>query len=220
LEAWASGLEMFKSSPLYGVGFNNFADIFGITAHNSFVLCLAELGLLGSTLWMALLVTTTISLNRIIGGRKPRLAKLFGFVPIFESRYIGTAGALHSAVALSAPGIMAMSEVNTGERAVTIEAASAAENEIPIELHSSPVVPMQWIEVIRLALISFMATAWFLSRSYTTTMYLVLGLATAAIALEENDSKTTDRGHWIFLSVAAEVVLVVLIYFLVRLRHP
>ena len=220
LEAWASGLEMFKSSPLYGVGFNNFADIFGITAHNSFVLCLAELGLLGSTLWMALLVTTTISLNRIIGGRKPRLAKLFGFVPIFESRYIGTAGALHSAVALSAPGIMAMSEVNTGERAVTIEAASAAENEIPIELHSSPVVPMQWIEVIRLALISFMATAWFLSRSYTTTMYLVLGLATAAIALEESDSKTTDRGHWIFLSVAAEVVLVVLIYFLVRLRHP
>ena len=50
LEAWASGLEMFKSSPLFGIGFNNFADLNGITAHNSFVLCLAELGLLGSTL--------------------------------------------------------------------------------------------------------------------------------------------------------------------------
>src|SRR5712671_1053653 len=28
LEEWASGLEMFKSSPLYGVGFNNFGDFF------------------------------------------------------------------------------------------------------------------------------------------------------------------------------------------------
>jgi O-antigen ligase len=202
---------------LYGVGFNNFGDFFGITAHNSFVLCLAELGLIGSTLWIALLVTTTLGLNRIMGGRKPRLAKLFGFVPLFESRFIGAAAALESAVVVSGPGIMAMSEVNTDEQTLVMETATAAENEITVEPHPSPVVPMQWIEVIRLALISFMATSWFLSRSYTTTMYLVLGLATAAIALEESD--TTDRGHWLFLSVAAEVVMVVLIYFLVRLRH-
>src|ERR1700686_5663186 len=82
LEAWANGLEMFKSAPLFGIGFNGFTDFLDITAHNSFVLCLAELGLLGSTLWMALLVTTTTDLNRIIGGRKPRLAKLFGFLPL------------------------------------------------------------------------------------------------------------------------------------------
>ena len=148
------------------------------------------------------------------------MAKLFGFVPLFESRYIGTAGALDSGVALSAPGIMAMSEVNTGEHTLVMETANSAENEIFIEAHSSPIVPMQWMEVMRLGLISFMATSWFLSRSYTTTMYLVLGLATAAIALEESDRRTRDHGHWIFVSVAAEVVLIVLIYFLVRLRHP
>ena len=59
LEAWANGLEMFKSAPLFGIGFNGFTDLYEITAHNSFVLCLAELGLLGSTLWLAMLVTTT-----------------------------------------------------------------------------------------------------------------------------------------------------------------
>src|SRR5208283_5274590 len=66
LEAWANGLEMFKSAPLFGIGFNGFTDLYEITAHNSFVLCLAELGLLGSTLWMALLVTTTAGLNRVV----------------------------------------------------------------------------------------------------------------------------------------------------------
>ena len=44
--------------------------------------------------------------------------------------------------------------------------------------------------MIRLALVSFMTTAWFLSRSYTTTMYLVLGLATAAIALQPSDNES------------------------------
>jgi O-antigen ligase len=41
LEAWANGLEMFKSAPLFGIGFNGFTDYHEITAHNSFVLCLA-----------------------------------------------------------------------------------------------------------------------------------------------------------------------------------
>jgi len=80
-------------------------------------------------------------------------------------------------------------------------------------------VPQQWIVAMRLALVAFVATAWFLSRSYTTTMYLLLGLATATIALQEGDRKTPDRGHWIFSTLTAEVLIIVLIYGLVRLRH-
>jgi len=95
LEAWANGLVMFKSAPLFGVGFNGFTEFNDITAHNSFVLCLAELGILGSTLWMALLVTTTTNLNRIIGMQKKRPARRFyGLLRLFEQRYINSAGAL------------------------------------------------------------------------------------------------------------------------------
>jgi hypothetical protein len=72
---------------------------------------------------------------------------------------------------------------------------------------------------MRLALVSFMTTAWFLSRSYTITMYLVLGLATATIALQHGDRKLPDRGHWIFSTITAEVLIIILIYGLVRLRH-
>jgi hypothetical protein len=89
LEAWANGLEMFKSAPLFGIGFNAFTDLYEITAHNSFVLCLAELGLLGSTLWLALLVTTTTGLNRILGLQKKKGASRFlGLLDLFEASYI------------------------------------------------------------------------------------------------------------------------------------
>ena len=66
LEAWSTGLELFKSAPLFGIGFGGFTDYNEITAHNSFVLCLAELGLIGSLIWVALLVTSTMGLNKII----------------------------------------------------------------------------------------------------------------------------------------------------------
>lgn len=47
LEAWYEGFQMFKQSPLFGVGFGMFVDLHELTAHNSFVLVMAELGLFG-----------------------------------------------------------------------------------------------------------------------------------------------------------------------------
>ncbi len=53
VEAWGAGIEMLKSSPLFGVGKGNFTDHHNLTAHNSFVLALAELGLIGYFVWFA-----------------------------------------------------------------------------------------------------------------------------------------------------------------------
>jgi len=57
-EAWAAGLEMFKSSPLFGVGHRMFGEVHYMTAHNSYVLTLAELGMPGMFLFICLLVLT------------------------------------------------------------------------------------------------------------------------------------------------------------------
>lgn len=54
-EAWDAGLRMFKSSPVFGVGHKHFADYFFLTAHNSYVLTLAELGLVGQLLFVSLM---------------------------------------------------------------------------------------------------------------------------------------------------------------------
>jgi O-antigen ligase len=55
LEAWVVGMSLFKSSPLFGIGFGNFMEYHFRTAHNSFVLCSAELGLLGLYPWIMLI---------------------------------------------------------------------------------------------------------------------------------------------------------------------
>ncbi|MGF6496011.1 putative inorganic carbon (HCO3(-)) transporter [Luteibacter sp. 621] len=53
VDAWYAGLEMFRDSPLFGVGPGNFTEYNELTAHNSFVLVLAETGFLGFVLWLA-----------------------------------------------------------------------------------------------------------------------------------------------------------------------
>jgi putative inorganic carbon (hco3(-)) transporter len=53
VDAWYEGLHMFTSHPVFGVGAGNFTDYNYLTAHNSFVLVLAETGIVGFTLWLA-----------------------------------------------------------------------------------------------------------------------------------------------------------------------
>ncbi|MBN8481977.1 MAG: O-antigen ligase family protein [Xanthomonadales bacterium] len=56
VDAWFSGLEMFVSHPLFGIGPGLFADNnANLTAHNSFVLVIAEMGFVGYVIWLAFL---------------------------------------------------------------------------------------------------------------------------------------------------------------------
>lgn len=66
IEAWSVGLELLKWKPVFGVGYGNFTDHNTLTAHNSFVLCFAELGLVGYFLWIGMIVLTYKSLSAVI----------------------------------------------------------------------------------------------------------------------------------------------------------
>ncbi len=65
LEAWVLGMSLLKGSPLFGVGFGNFMEYHFRTAHNSFVLCSAELGLFGLYPWL-MLVFISIKNTRFV----------------------------------------------------------------------------------------------------------------------------------------------------------
>ena len=54
VESWYEGVQMFRENPLFGVGAGNYTDYNPLTAHNSFVLVLAELGIVGFTVWLAI----------------------------------------------------------------------------------------------------------------------------------------------------------------------
>jgi hypothetical protein len=58
VDSWSEGLQMLKEQPLFGVGYHNYTEHNRLTAHNSFVLCFAELGLVGYFFWLGMIVTT------------------------------------------------------------------------------------------------------------------------------------------------------------------
>jgi hypothetical protein len=55
---WGAGLELLKSHPLFGVGFGKMRDFADLTAHNSIIVCAAELGLIGLYFWALFLFPT------------------------------------------------------------------------------------------------------------------------------------------------------------------
>jgi hypothetical protein len=203
LAAWANGLEMFKRAPLFGIGFGRFTEFNDITAHNSFVLCLAELGLVGSTIWVALLVTTTTSLNTIIRQQEegPDGANLRG-----ESE--AKAGGSPFCWGLSLPST---------NRPLLPQPQQLWMSKQESNLHSHSLVPTHWIMAMRLALIGFITTGLFLSRSYKVPMYLALGLATATIALQRSATKSCIHSRWVFLTLAVEAAAILCIYGMVSL---
>jgi putative inorganic carbon (HCO3(-)) transporter len=55
LNAWYQGIQMLRSSPIFGVGIGNFTNFSALTAHNSIVLPMAELGLPGLVMWLGII---------------------------------------------------------------------------------------------------------------------------------------------------------------------
>ena len=58
IDAWSQGLELLKWRPLLGVGYGSFTEYHQLTAHNSVVLCMAELGLTGLYVWLLLIASS------------------------------------------------------------------------------------------------------------------------------------------------------------------
>jgi len=65
IEAWYYGVQLFKENIFFGVGKEGFREAHHLTAHNSYVLIMAELGVIGYTLWMSLLILTGYMLYKV-----------------------------------------------------------------------------------------------------------------------------------------------------------
>jgi O-antigen ligase len=85
---WSDGLVMFRQSPIFGVGTNNFADRAGQVAHNAYINVLGETGLLGGVPFIGAVALALFGLYRTArpakpapvspaaGGMDPELARL------------------------------------------------------------------------------------------------------------------------------------------------
>ena len=156
LDAWGGGLQMAKSSPLFGMGYGNFTEYFERTAHNAFILCFAELGFIGYFFWLALIVTTILELRALKHLRN--------------------------------------------------------------EYSLSPEVS-RWSTALRLSLYSFLVGSLFLSRTYTPTFYLLLGLCVALVELVRREYQipvSLPLSYWSVRVVALEVSSIGCFYLLMR----
>lgn len=86
MEHWAEGLDMFKQKPIFGIGIRQFVEFHGQTAHNSFILALAEAGFVGAFFWLALFLQGFRELFL--------LGKLPNAPPWLEPQLSGLTGAL------------------------------------------------------------------------------------------------------------------------------
>jgi putative inorganic carbon (HCO3(-)) transporter len=114
-EAWSEGLAMLRSSPLWGAGFGAYGERDRV-AHNSYVHCFGELGLVGYGLWLGAILVTLQQLD----------------------------------------GLRRLADGTDEEEMLS-----------------------RWGGALRLSLISFLVSSLFLSRTYSPTLFLVLGLPTA-----------------------------------------
>jgi O-antigen ligase len=64
VQLWAEGFELFKQSPVFGIGASQFAEEVGLVAHNSFVHGYVELGLIGGTLFVGAFFCALVGLRR------------------------------------------------------------------------------------------------------------------------------------------------------------
>jgi putative inorganic carbon (hco3(-)) transporter len=73
VDAWFEGFDMFKSHPLFGIGKGLFTDHNPLTAHNSFVLAIAELGLFGYFFWLSIVAVSVLMVYRLVRSPEPQL---------------------------------------------------------------------------------------------------------------------------------------------------
>ncbi len=115
IEAWVEGLSMFQSRPLFGIGEGHFTEYHFRTAHNSYVLCAAELGLVGLFPWIFLI-----------------------YLSVKNTAFI------------------ARDLADQGRDGLAL-----------------------YVDAVRYALIAYIAAGYFLSRTYSELLFILVGLAAA-----------------------------------------
>jgi hypothetical protein len=208
LDLWGAGLHMFRSSPLWGVGYGRFEDFAPLTAHNSFVLCLAEVGLIGYFCWLASLVISFLQLNSLAPfaknvGRRP------GSTPpeVCENNAPAANDELRASNRAS-------HETRFALQSRVVDAKTLPEE--VTENHTERV--RRWAYELRFSLIAFVVTGWFLSRTYTITLYVLLGMTVVLLRLAKvGPREMSGWAKYVRMTIAAEVGSIVVLYVVLRI---
>lgn len=181
IESWFEGFHMLASHPLFGVGKGMFTEYNYLTAHNSYVLALAELGLIGYFVWLSG-VFFSFLMAKIVYEGEPKPEKDDG-----KKKLPGSPASKTAAAQTAAAGTQAPSPATNATKPVPAmkprlgqpapPAVSEADNRAAwLEVH----------EAMRFLWFGFTAALvaiFFLSRSYVAILYIHMALITAMYQL-------------------------------------
>jgi hypothetical protein len=223
MEAWAVGLDLIKSHPFFGVGFERFGEYFFITAHNTIIVCAAELGMYGLFWWVMFVLPTirdaavcsaanveapteddSFSFDRALGVRREQRAELTWREPQY-------------AAAESAVGVMVAED--SPSRAMAVPAHLVTDVEDP----KLPPEEIQRISRLMLtSIVGYFVAGWFLSRAYIMTLFIYGGMVQVIyrMALAQNmvPPRMKTFKVWQYSAIGA-VGLILVVYLMLRGQH-
>jgi len=195
--AWSMGIQMIKSHPFTGVGFMQFADFNdGLTAHNTVIVCAAEIGIPGFIFWVMFLFSTLregVTLGNVFTRTKNLSAA--------EASAVASPGGIHNQYeAAMAPAGSALSLYGPGLSEAELRRTT---------------------RLLVYALIGFLSAGWFLSRAMSMWLFLLTGMITAVVQMDPSRTFMPTKLSLISLlrwSTATAVCLLLLVYVLLRAR--
>ena len=199
--AWSMGIQMIKSHPFTGVGFMQFADFNdGLTAHNTVIVCAAEIGIPGFIFWVMFLFSTLregVTLGNVFTRTKN--------LSVAEASATASTGSIHNQyeTAIDPSGLSAGS-------ALALYGPGLSEAEL-----------RRTTRLLVYALIGFLSAGWFLSRAMSMWLFLLTGMITAAVQMDPNRTFMPTKLSLISLlrwSTATALSLLLLVYVLLRAR--
>lgn len=149
VEAWYEGIQMLKENPVFGVGFDLFTDHHFRTAHNSYVLVLAEQGIPGYFLWFSFVGICFVLMYRLQKFRKEPEEPFAAWQSLGLERPQGG-------------GFLPPESLEKQQEEETLAPEDQA-----------------IARVLFLSLVGFAVSSFFLSRSYSMQLFLLCGMAVA-----------------------------------------
>ena len=223
VDAWYEGVQLLVDNPFFGVGWGMFSDYNRLTAHNSLILAMAELGLAGYTLWLGFVAATGWLIWRLAfpsaselgtAAAVPRAANAAtpvatppratpraraSFGDVVHARRVlltttGTAAAIDGAVAATSDG----------------ERREAAAPDSTVDRLAA--------QTLLFAAVGFALGAFFLSQSYKAMLFLNCGLAVGRyLGMRERGMAVPPPGLHLFAMLVLSVASVVVMWLLVRI---
>ncbi len=222
LEAWSAGLQLIRSHPLFGVGFERFSEHNDITAHNTIVVCAAELGFFGLFFWVMYVLPTfrdTAVASKLPGDAFEQPEVEDTPFPAHLQRRLTPAPAAalqHAPVHL--------------EFAMADAAASPQTQTTPAPYYmgedTSDALPAEEIgrlaSIMTVSLLGYFVAGWFLSRAYVMTLFIYVGIAEVIYSMALSRGLVPPRMKILRLVKTAaytSVGLIALVYIMLRLQR-